>query len=89
MRPDQLERQLRQRLDALGPGPRAEPLNLLILPDFDRADRIGQFWGYRRSRFAELLVDREEDRTLRARLVGVLREPDRRQPPAYLPPVPG
>jgi hypothetical protein len=41
-----------------------------MLPDFDRADRIGEFWGYPKTRtFAELLIDCEEDRTLRAVLV--------------------
>ena len=45
MRPDQLEQQRRRRLDAVGPAPRAELLQLLMLPDFDRVDRIGEFWG--------------------------------------------
>jgi hypothetical protein len=67
MRPDELERRLRVRLDALGPAPRAELLHVLTLPDFERAERIGEFWGYPESRnFAELLIDCEEDRTLRA-----------------------
>jgi hypothetical protein len=39
-----------------------------MLPDFDR---IEEFWGYPESRaFAELLIDCEEDRTLRAVLAG-------------------
>ena len=46
MGPDELERRLRERLDALGPAPRAELLHVLMLPDFERADRIGEFWGY-------------------------------------------
>jgi hypothetical protein len=46
MRPDELERQLQECLDALGPAPRAELLHVLMLPDFERADRIGEFWGY-------------------------------------------
>jgi hypothetical protein len=50
-----------------------------MVPDFDRADRIGEFWGYPESRaFAELLIDCGEDRTLRAVLVGMLREMERR-----------
>jgi hypothetical protein len=75
VRPDELEHQLRERLDALGPAPRAELLHVLMLPDFERADRIGEFWSYPESRaFDELLIDCEEDRTLRAVLVGMLRD---------------
>jgi hypothetical protein len=41
-----------------------------MLPDFERPDRIGEFWGYPQSRaFAELLIDCEENRVLRAVLV--------------------
>jgi hypothetical protein len=72
---DHVERDLRQRLDALGPAPRAELLHVLILPDLERVERTGEFWSYPRSRaFAELLIDCEEDRTLRAVLVGMLRD---------------
>jgi len=65
-RPDELDRRLQARLDALGPAPRAELRHVLMLLDLDRADRIGEF--------AELSIDREEDRTLRVVLVGMLRE---------------
>jgi hypothetical protein len=45
MRPDELERRLRERLDTLGPAPRAELLHVLMLPDFDRVDAIGSYRG--------------------------------------------
>jgi hypothetical protein len=79
MRPDQLERRLRERLDALGPARRAELLHVLRLPDFDRADRIGEFWGHPETReFGELLIDLEEDKAARAVMFGLLREMERK-----------
>jgi hypothetical protein len=48
-----------------------------MLPDFDRADAIGSYWGNLKTRtFAELLIDCDEDRVLRAVLVGMVREAD-------------
>jgi hypothetical protein len=70
--PDELERRLQEPLDALGPAPRAELLHVLMLPDLERAEQIGEFWSYPQSRaLAELLIDCEEDRSLRAVLVGM------------------
>ena len=46
-----------------------------MLPDLERVERIGEFWSYPQSRtFAELLIDAEENRVVRAVLVGMLRE---------------
>ena len=52
-----------------------------MLPDFERAERIGEFWSYPQEPhlFAELLIDREEDKVLRAVLIGMLLEMDRRR----------
>ena len=45
-----------------------------MLPDFDRTDAIGAYWGPPTRTFAELLIDCEEDQVPRAVLVGMLRE---------------
>ena len=65
---------MRQRLDPMGPAPRAELLHVLTLPDFDRVGAIQSYWSNPRTRtFGGLLIDCEEDRALRAVLVGVMR----------------
>jgi hypothetical protein len=79
MRPDELERLIRARLDALGPAPRAELLHVLMLPDLERAERIGEFWRHTETRtFGELLIDLEEDKAARAVVFGLLADMDRR-----------
>jgi hypothetical protein len=50
----------------------AELLHIHMLPDFDRVDAIGSYWGIRPPEtFAELLIDCE-DRTRSAVVAGVL-----------------
>ena len=72
-------RRLRERLDALGAAPRAQLLHVLMLPDFDRAGRIGEIWSYPQSRvFGELLIDLEEDVAARAVMFGLLAEMGRK-----------
>jgi hypothetical protein len=57
------------------PASRAELLHVLMLPDFERADRIGEFWGCPQSReFAETPDRLRGGSSLRAVLVGILRE---------------
>jgi hypothetical protein len=74
----EMDRALRQRLEALPPAARAELRYVLRLPDFERADRIGEFWGYPETRtFGELLIDLEEDKVARAVVFGLLRVDDR------------
>lgn len=70
-----LERVLRAKLEALGPAPRAELLEILTLADHDRAEMIGRYWQSPKTRdYAELLIDVEADQRLRAVLVGTLRD---------------
>jgi hypothetical protein len=75
---EEMENALRARLEALPPAARAELIQVLRLPDFDRADRIGEFWGHPETRtFGELLIDLEEDKVARAVVFGLLAEMER------------
>jgi hypothetical protein len=50
-----------------------------MLPDLERAERIGEFSSYPQSRtFAELLIDCEEDKAARAVVFGLLAEMERK-----------
>jgi hypothetical protein len=63
----------------------SELLHVLRLPDFDRADRIGEFWGSPKIRtFGELLIDLEEGPGGAGRHVvfGLLAESERQPPGA-------
>jgi hypothetical protein len=63
----------------LPPAARAELLHVLRLPDLDRVERIGEFWGSPETRtFAELLIDLEEDKAARAVVFGLLAEMERK-----------
>jgi hypothetical protein len=68
-----------ERLDAIGQASRTELIDVLRLPDFDRADAIGTFWGHPETRtFGELLIDLEEDKAARAVVCGLLAEMERK-----------
>jgi hypothetical protein len=72
------ERLLQECLNAFGWAARAELLRVLILPDIERAARIGEFHRNPKTRvLAELLIDLEEDRAARALVVGMLRQQKR------------
>jgi hypothetical protein len=67
-----------RRENHLRPAPRAELLHV-TLPDFDRVGAIQSYWGNPKTRtVGDLLIDCEEDPKLRAVLVGMLREGERR-----------
>jgi hypothetical protein len=52
------------------------PLHVLTLRDLDRADRIGEFYGNRKTRtFAEVSIDAEGTHTCGLCSSGMLREP--------------
>ena len=54
---EEMEKALWARLEALPPAARSELLHVLRLPEFDRAERIGEFWGHPETRtFGDLLI---------------------------------
>jgi hypothetical protein len=76
MRPDELERRLRERLDALDPLSRHGLLSLLETPDAaERAE-----FARKSLIMSELLVESEEDPTVRAVLLAMC-PADRSEPP--------
>jgi hypothetical protein len=55
--------------------PAPKLLHVFTLPDFDRVGAIQSYWGNPPTRtLGELPIYREEDRTIRAVLVGMLRD---------------
>ena len=69
-----IERELRRRVEALGPTVRALLLTILRLPEDRRAARIGELWADGRTRsLAELLIDVEVDDRVRGIVQGELR----------------
>jgi hypothetical protein len=76
---EEIEARLYARLEAFSPAARAELLHVLRLPDFDRADRIGEFWASPETRtFGELLIDLEEDKAARAVVFGLLADMEKK-----------
>jgi hypothetical protein len=66
---------LRDALEAMGPAPRAELLHTLELAGFRPAEHIGEPWSSPKTRsIADLAIDAEEDRLVRALLITMLRE---------------
>ena len=63
---EDVERLLRDRLDAIGPTSRAVLQHTLLLPDHERARRIGDFFSDPKTQtFAQLLIDLEESPQMR------------------------
>jgi hypothetical protein len=78
--PRRYERDLKAKLDALGPRVRAELLDVLMMPDHDRARRIRRpVAGPAIADARGVLIDAEEQPATRGILVGMLREDDLRR----------
>jgi len=60
---EDVERDLRDKLDAVGPAVRAELLRVLMLPDYERAGEVGAYWRTEPTTLAELPIDCEETAT--------------------------
>jgi hypothetical protein len=76
---EEMEDALRQRVVALPSAARVELLHVLRLPDFDRAERIGELWGHPETPpLGELLIDLEEDKAARVVVFGLLAEMKRK-----------
>jgi hypothetical protein len=76
--PDSLR--LRERVNAISPAARAELLHALMLPESEGAARIGGYGSAASiARLAELFEEARRDPALRAVLVGMLREGERRR----------
>jgi hypothetical protein len=73
-----MEQLLREAIDTFSPPGPCRDAASALLPDFDRAQAIGNWWSLPRYRpFAELLMDCEEDQATRALVVTMLRERER------------
>jgi hypothetical protein len=76
---EEMEQALRQRLEALPAAARSELLHVLRLPDLDRVERIGEFWGHPETRtFGEVLIDLEEIGRRGRFVFGLLAEMERK-----------
>jgi hypothetical protein len=72
---EEIEAGLRARLEAFPSAARAELLHALMLPESEGTAGIGGYGSaVSIARLAELFEDARRDRTLRAVLVGMLRE---------------
>jgi len=75
MRPTSSSADFGSALDAFGPAPRAELLHVLMLPTSSEPTGSASSGATRRAAPSPSSWDCEEDRTLRAVLVGMLRQP--------------